>query len=196
MDRVNVEDVLMSPVNPSLVAQRIQTSDLSPGEKRKALDNFGHAHSDEIAILFGLFDLHASWKWPSEVLSDPRARTVRGPDYAAGEILCGAHVRIWDNGAHYDCWRCLRSADDRHSSHHSEGKQYHVDGPLVHTALFGRIGPWTWVQLERHPWDFRHFFGHTFDAIKYAASHENQGPYGSSRYTERRYIEVLPHDPD
>jgi hypothetical protein len=185
----------MSPVNPSLVAQRIQTSTLDPDERRKALSNFGHAHADEIEILFDVLDLRSNWLLARGVPIDPRESNCSVPDRRTGAVLRGAHLRIRDDGAFYDSWKSLRSADSRHSSHQSEGKQYHVDGPLVHTVLFGKISPWTWLQLERHPWDFRHSVGHALDAIRYKFTGQNYGPYGTSPYTDSRYIEIMPHDP-
>ncbi len=185
----------MGQVNPSLVAQRIQTSTLEPDEKRKALSNFGHANACELEILWDVLDLHGMWLLARGVPIDPRESNHSVPDRRTGAVLTGAHLRIRDDGARYDHWKSLNSADTRHSSHPSEGKQYHIDGSLVHTALFGKLSPWTWLQLERHPWDFRHSFGHAWDAIRYKFTGRNYGPYGTSPYTDSRYIEILPHDP-
>jgi hypothetical protein len=193
--RMVPEGLPMGQVNPCIVSQRIQTSTLEPDEKRKALSNFGHAQPDEIEILFDVLDLRSNWLLARGVPIDPRESNSSVPDRRTGAVLRGAHLRIRDDGAHYDRWRNLKSADSRHSSHQSEGQQYHVDGALVHTALFGKLSPWTWLQLERHPWDFRHSFGHAWDAIRYKFTGDNYGPYGTSPYTDSRYIEIMPKDP-
>jgi hypothetical protein len=156
----------------AFVTRRIQDSDLDDEEKRKALRNLIHATPDETDILCGVFEIRDTWRF-------------------AGEILRGAHVRIFDMGARYDDWKKLPSADTRRSSHHSDGPQYHVNGPLVHTVLFGKIGNRTWLQLEGNPQGF----GHVIDWIKYSVTHENQGPYGSSRHVENRPIEIMPTQP-
>src|SRR5262249_53085431 len=98
------------------------------------------------------------------------------------------HVRIFDFGSRYEAWKGLPSASRRRSSHHSEGDQFHVNGPLVHTVLFGKIANRTWMQLEGHPQGF----GHVIDWFKYSITGENQGPYGSSHHVENRPIEIKP----
>lgn len=150
----------------------IQASDLEEEKKRSALSNAYHASLDEIDILHGVFEIKATWRF-------------------AGEILRGAHVRIFDMGERYDDWKKLPSADTRHSSHRSEGPQYHVNGRLVHTVLLGKIWNRTWLQLEGHPQGIRH----VIDWVKYNITHENQGPYGSSRYIENRPLEIQPLHP-
>ena len=149
----------------------IQNSDLPESQKRKAISNIVRATADEVEILANIFDI-------------PDRRK-----YVVGQILSGAHVRVWDKGARYDDWKSLPTAGVRGSSHAAEGKQYHVDGPLAHTILFGKFGGWTWLQLESHPiYDVVSFVGHMADYFKYrfGPNHNNQGPYGSSRHTEHR----------
>jgi hypothetical protein len=63
------------------------------------------------------------------------------------------------------------------------GPQYHVDGPLIHTMLFGWVNDWTWFQFERHTSDE---VAHYYDWWVYGQSKENQGPYGTSPYTEEQ----------
>ena len=152
----------------------IQDSDLAEDEKRKAQHIALRAAPDEGDILRGIFDI-------------PEARKF------VGEILRGAHVRICDKGARYDDWKTLPTADTRSSSHKSDGDQYHVDGPLAHTILFGKFGGWTWLQLEGHPiYDVVSFFGHMIDYINYKRTGENQGPYGSSPHAENHDPLVIP----
>jgi hypothetical protein len=152
----------------------IEESDLAADEKQKAQRNLRRATPDEFDILYRLFEI-------------PEARAV------AGEIFRGGHVRICDKGARYDDWKSLPSADTRHSSHQSDGDQFHVDGPLSHTILFGRFSSWTWLQLESHPiQDVVSFFGHMIDYINYRRSGDNQGPYGASPHAEHNNPLVLP----
>ena len=154
------------------IAHRIQACDLDEDEKRTALRNLKHAHVDETDILYGVFEIRATWRFTAEILK-------------------GAHVRIFDMGARYDDWKSFPSASTRRSSHHSDGPQYHVNGPLVHTVLFGKIGNWTWLQLEGDPQGF----SHVIDWLKYSITRKNQGPYGSSHYVENRPIQILPTHP-
>src|SRR5262245_48814719 len=152
----------------------IQESDLAEDQKREAQHNLLRATADEVDILSHLFDIPESWKF-------------------TGEILRGAHVRISDKGARYDDWKSLPTADTRHSSHQSNGDQYHVDGPLSHTILFGRFSGWTWLQLESHPiQDLVSFFGHMIDYINYKRRSYNQGPYGASPHAEHNNPLVIP----
>jgi hypothetical protein len=160
----------------AFLAARIQVSDLDEDHKREALDNLGRSNFDERQVLYGI--LETKWAWAY-----------------AGEILRGAHVQIFDMGARYEDWSTLKSADSRGSSHASEGDQYHIDGPLVSTVLFGKTGSWTWVQLEGHT---QWHPGHLIDFFKYKIAGENQGPYGSSRYVENRPIRIanpVKHEP-
>jgi hypothetical protein len=151
------------------VKMRIQAAELDEDQKRRAMRNLVQSFPDEIFVLFGMFELPATWRF-------------------TGEILKGAHVRIFDLGERYNDWKTLPSARTRRSSHKSDGPQYHVDGPLVSTVLFGKIGSWTWLQLEGHPQGI----GHVVDWVKYSVTHRNQGPYGSSHHVENRPIEIHP----
>jgi hypothetical protein len=142
----------------------IVNADLDDDNKQDALNNVARATADELYILEDIFGSAAAWPW-------------------AGEIFSGAHLRVHDGAARYNDWRTLRSADTRHSSHRSTGPQFHIDGPLTHTVLFGWVNDWTWFQLERHTSDEA---GHYYDWWVYGQSKENQGPYGTSPYTEER----------
>lgn len=152
----------------------IQESNLAEDQKRKARHNLRRATPDEVDILARLFEPPESWKF-------------------AGQIFRGAHVRIYDKGARYDDWKTLPTAGTRSSSHQSVGDQYHVDGPLTHTILFGKFSGWTWLQLENHPiQDVVSFVGHMVDYINYKRSGDNQGPYGSSPHAEHSNPLVIP----
>lgn len=149
------------------IGQLIHDSDLDAEHKREATKKLRIATADEIDILAGLFDGPDSWKH-------------------FGEIFRGGYVRIIDKGARYDDWKTLPSASTRYSSHDSEGDQYHIDGPLSHTILFGKFGPWTWLQLENSTTHGLYNLAvHGIDFVKYKLSGENQGPYGTSNHSEK-----------
>jgi hypothetical protein len=154
------------PIRDSVMA-RIQASDLGHSEKAEALGKLPRATLAELEILWGVFEIKDTWR-------------------RAGEIFRGAHLRIFDQGARYDDWRKIPTARTRRSSHASDGAQFHVDGPLVHTVLFGRIGNFTWLQLEGAPQGL----AHVADFFKYKFTGKNQGPYGSSPHVDSRPIQV------
>lgn len=160
----------------ALLAKLIGVHYPDPAARKKLLHNLHRANPDEIAILANLMKIKDA------------QRSFR-------EILSGAHVTIFDFGERYKAWKALKSADSRPSSHPSDGTQYHVDGPFCHTILFGKRGSLTWLQLENHSVGIRQIAGHAVDFIKYQATRENQGPYGSSRHTDNRPLYYLPPDP-
>src|SRR5262249_12012818 len=158
----------------TLLSRLIQDSALAEDKKREALHNLRRANPDEFDILHQIFDIPEAVK-------------------LIGEIFRGGFVRICDKGARYDDWKTLPTADTRSSSHDSDGDQYHVDGPLVHTILFGKFGDWTWLQLENHPiYDLVNIFGHTLDYFRYRDSGRNQGPYGTSVHAEKKAPLIIP----
>jgi hypothetical protein len=165
-----------------IVRDRILQSCLEEGRKQEIRQILLHGKpSDaELAVLFGVMNIRASW-------------SLLGRDDPIAEILRGAHVRVWDDGSRYEDWKQLPGVQPRPSSHPSDGTQYHVDGPLVHTALFGKIGNLTWLQLENHSVGITNIPGHALDYIKYISTRKNQGPYGSSRYIDSRPMRVFPH---
>jgi hypothetical protein len=161
------------------VCQQVQHSDLSVEKIREAVDNLFDVTLDELTIAYSIFQM-------------------RPARYYAGEILRGAHVQIFDDGRHYEQWKALPSADQRGSSHRSDGPQYHVDGPFVHTVLFGKLHKfYSWFQLEAHPVGFSQVLFHAWDFLKYSSTHENQGPYGSSPHTDAKplYWRYVPPPP-
>lgn len=160
-------------VGVSLLARLVASSRLDPGPRREALDSLARAAPDEVTVLADVFRI-------------PALRV-----YVA-DVLAGAHLKIYDGGRRYGAWRRLRSAHGRWSSHLSDGPQYHVNGPFSHTILFGRLGPWTWLQLERHPLDPHHLGGHLSDWYHYQKTHETQGPYGTSPHDDSRPIQAVP----
>ncbi len=151
----------------STLQQMISKSDLANDQKQKALLNVKRAAPDEADVLRVLFEVPEIQRF-------------------VGEVLRGAYVRIGDQGARYDDWKQMPSAKSRHSSHSSDGDQYHIDGPLSHTILFGKVKNGTWVQLERHPIDdLVNIAGHLIDYAKYRFRSKNQGPYGESAHSEK-----------
>ena len=172
MGDANNSDARRQSEDFSRLAHNFELSPLSEEQKRTLMGIWPKANPDEVAILGG-------------VLSIPSARKH------VMDILSGAHVRIFDFGSRYEHWKGLKSAHTRRSSHASDGPQYHVDGPLSHTILFGKIGNRTWMQLEGNPQGV----GHVVDWIKYSVTKKNQGPYGSSSYVENRPLEFIPPQP-
>jgi hypothetical protein len=151
-----------------------RTSRSDHDQRRELHDNLQVARPDEITILSDVL-----------VLADAKP-------YVA-EIMGGAHVIISDNGERYRAWKTLASVDDRNSSHKSDDTQYHVDGPLCHTILFSKFGGYTWVQLENNPFEFSlHLLGHTVDFLAYQLTGRNQGPYGSSQFTDDHPLRLSP----
>lgn len=108
------------------------------------------------------------------------------------EVMSGAHVWIMDQGDSYRAWKQLRSKDDRPSSHPSDDTQYSVDGPFCHSILFSKFGNHTWVQLENNPFSRFPLFllSHGMDFLAYKISGNNQGPYGSSQFTDKNPLRV------
>jgi hypothetical protein len=106
------------------------------------------------------------------------------------QILKGAHVRLDDNGEMYEKWVSeLKKKNERVSSHGSDKQQYGIQGPFIKELLFSRITDeqghkQTWFQLENHPVSLGHIIRHMIDYFKYKFTRENQGPYGSSPFTD------------
>lgn len=116
------------------------------------------------------------------------------------KILCGAHVRIKDNGVIYEQWESeMASKKPRYSSHPSlpHKDQYGLEGQFVSELLFGVCRDETgdicsWFQLERNPVRFGHVLRHMVDYAKYKWSGWNQGPYGATPETHHNalYLEL------
>ena len=119
------------------------------------------------------------------------------------DVLCGGHV-IVDDPDLYENWRFARVSHQRLSSHHRDiDKTLYPDigmrGLVVREKLHGRTAQGTWMQLEKTP----AVFGkrklpnlddvrHLMDYITYRVTHSNVGPWGLSRWTERRPIYLSP----
>lgn len=105
-------------------------------------------------------------------------------------ILKGAHVRLDDNGEMYEKWVSeLHKKNERVSSHKSNTQQYGIQGPFIKELLFSRTNDqegnkYTWFQLENHPVSMGHIIRHMIDYFKYKITQENQGPFGSSPFTD------------
>lgn len=143
-------------------------------DKHSLLSNLGRATWDETNLLDDLFS----------IIDASRAKNL-------SEIFRGAHVVIYDSRDNYLQWRNLGSASQRPSSHYSYDEQYEVAGPLCHTVLFGTIGGHTWFQMENHSYDAS-MIKHGIDYVRYKESGRNQGPYGSSAYTDKHPLWIQP----
>jgi hypothetical protein len=119
------------------------------------------------------------------------------------DVLCGGHV-IVDDPDLYDNWRFARVSHQRLSSHHRNiDKARYPDigmrGLVVREKLHGRTEQGTWVQLEKTPAAFGQRklpsvddIRHLMDYVTYRLTRSNVGPWGLSRWTERRPIYLSP----
>jgi hypothetical protein len=120
------------------------------------------------------------------------------------DVLCGGHV-IVDDPDLYENWRFARISHQRLSSHHRNiDKALYPDigmrGQVVREKLHGRTAQGTWVQLEKTPAAFGKRklpslsdIRHLMDYITYRVTRSNVGPWGLSRWTERRPIYLSPN---
>jgi len=106
------------------------------------------------------------------------------------EMLMGAHIRLDDKGITYGDWKKIDGIKTRISSHASDGEQFSIKGSLIKEMLCGDISEdgkkFTWYQLENHPVSFGSVGRHMIDYVKYKICRANQGPYGSSRVTDKK----------
>jgi hypothetical protein len=112
------------------------------------------------------------------------------------QLLAGAHLLVPGRDV-LTRWAALDGAHRRPSSHYRDatgadaGPQYGIAGRFTHEILFGP-GPHgtTFVQLERAAPSPTALPRHLVDWVEYRASHRNQGPYGSSAFTDARPLHV------
>jgi hypothetical protein len=104
------------------------------------------------------------------------------------EFLKGAHIQFIDNHYYYNKWtkKYPGYLKKSYSSHKSTRKQYRVRSAKIPEILIGTKRKGTWIQLERTP--VTKPVGHFIDYIAYTITGDNQGPYGSSKYTEKNPI--------
>jgi hypothetical protein len=120
------------------------------------------------------------------------------------DVLCGGHVII-DDPDLYENWRFVQVSHNRLSSHHRNiDKALYPDigmrGVVVREKLHGRTAQGTWVQLEKTPAAFGgkkklpslDDLRHLVDYVTYRITHSNVGPWGLSKWTERRPIYLSP----
>jgi hypothetical protein len=119
------------------------------------------------------------------------------------DVLCGGHVIVDDTGL-YESWRFPKVSHLRLSSHHRDiDKKRYPDigmrGLVVREKLHGRTAQGTWVQLEKTPAAFGSRklpslddVRHLMDYVTYRVTRSNVGPWGLSRWTERRPIYLSP----
>jgi hypothetical protein len=117
------------------------------------------------------------------------------------QLLDGGHLLVPGRVA-LDRWRDLPGARARPSSHYRDlrgadaGPQYGLAGRFTHEILFGP-GPHgaTFVQLERAAPSRTALPRHLADWVEYRATHRNQGPYGSSAFTDARPLRLVDATP-
>jgi hypothetical protein len=120
------------------------------------------------------------------------------------DVLCGGHV-IVDDPDLYESWGFPQVSHQRLSSHHRDiDKALYPDigmrGLVVREKLHGRTAQGTWVQLEKTPAAFGKRklpslddVRHLMDYVIYRVTRSNVGPWGLSRWTERRPIYLSPN---
>ncbi len=104
------------------------------------------------------------------------------------EIMCGANIVIKGTSKElFNKLTRIKGANRRPSSHpHKKDTSFGIASPLFGELLFwideeGR----TRLQFEAHPLtSVYNFFCHTSDFLKYRLTGAQQGPYGSSLYTD------------
>jgi hypothetical protein len=136
------------------------------------------------------------------IISDLETHGLQVPQLH--DVLCGGHV-IVDNPQLYESWNFARISHQRLSSHHRniDKKKYPdigMRGQVVREKLHGRTAQGTWVQLEKTPAAFggkrklpsMDDLRHLLDYVTYRLTRSNVGPWGLSRWTERRPIYLSP----
>ena len=135
------------------------------------------------------------------IIADLEQRGLQVPQLR--DMLRGGHV-IVDDPDLYESWSFPRVSHQRLSSHHRDiDKKTYPDlgmrGLVVREKLHGRTAHGTWVQLEKTPAAFgtRKLPGpddvrHLMDYVIYRVTRSNVGPWGLSRWTERRSIYLSP----
>lgn len=156
------------------------------GEYRKGLPAASTRLSPEEAVIISDLERHG--------LQVPQLR----------DILRGGHV-IVDDPELYADWRFPPVSHFRISSHHRDiDKKLYPDigmrGLVVREKLHGRTATGTWVQLEKTPAAFGKGklpsvddLRHLADYVIYRITRSNVGPWGLSRWTERRPIYLSPN---
>ena len=135
------------------------------------------------------------------IIADLEQRGLQVPQLR--DMLRGGHV-IVDDPDLYENWSFPRFSHQRLSSHHRDiDKKVYPDlgmrGLVVREKLHGRTAHGTWVQLEKTPAAFgkRKLPGpddirHLMDYVVYRVTRSNVGPWGLSKWTERRPIYLSP----
>lgn len=155
------------------------------GQYRKGLPTAARHLSPEEAVIVSDLEQHG--------LQVPQLR----------DILRGGHV-IVDDVELYTDWRFPQVSHLRISSHHKDiDKKKYPDigmrGLVVREKLHGRTATGTWVQLEKTPAAFGKGklpslddLRHLADYVIYRITRSNVGPWGLSRWTEKRPIYLSP----
>ncbi len=115
-------------------------------------------------------------------------------------ILTGAYIIMDDGGETYEAWSKFETKRSRISSHVSDATQFAIEGVLARECLFSRkqlideegvSRTVSWFQFERYPAKLGYYLPHLWTYILYKVSGKNQGPMGSSAYSENNNPLVL-----
>lgn len=146
------------------------------------------AHSDEMQMVHDILDV--------------AQRCHEHVDGIIHEALSGAYLLIPDDGALYLKWiEKLSTARIRLSSHNSIVPQFAVAGGFIGEGLFGQgivktetgqSRKYTWVQFEAYPNLWLTLLPHGYSYVKYCWTGRNQGPYGTSIFSEHNPLKLAP----
>lgn len=117
------------------------------------------------------------------------------------EFLKGAYIELEGIGP-YNELQSLPGATQGTSSHKSHGAQYRISLKNFRECLFSQkiktaevngrriYKNVTWIQLEKNSTRPEEIIQHMVDYIMYILSGRNQGPFGSSEFTEHNPLQL------
>lgn len=117
------------------------------------------------------------------------------------EFLKGAYIEL-EGFQPYHELRLLPGASEGTSSHQSHGAQYRISLKNFRECLFSKKiktvnlngrrihKDVTWIQLEKNSTRPEELIPHMVDYIMYILSGRNQGPFGSSEFTEHNPLQL------
>lgn len=117
------------------------------------------------------------------------------------EFLKGAYIKL-EGVDPYNELRSLPGVSEGTSSHQSHGAQYRISLKNFRECLFSKItepaelnGRWiyknvTWIQLENYSTRLEELIPHILDYVKFVLTGRNQGPFGSSEFTEHNPLQL------
>ncbi|MBN9378470.1 MAG: hypothetical protein BGO14_08235 [Chlamydiales bacterium 38-26] len=120
------------------------------------------------------------------------------------EFLKGAYIVLEGIGP-YNELRSLPKTSEGTSSHQSHGPQYRISLKNFRECLFSKKAiktafrdlngrqiykQVTWIQLENYSTRLEELIPHILDYVKFVLTGRNQGPFGSSQFTEHNPLQL------